>query len=160
MLSSKSKSVCVTVFLQGLAVNTFCYLYVIVTFLGCSLSTESVPDSWKFFISFLTSSVFLSQATDNGSFECTDGSAVPAVRCSAVPQQPRATAGPHPAAPGAALSTVHATALPGPAGSATGNRYKRHMFQVSSSFCGLKSFDSFCVFLLVAGSLAEAAAAG
>lgn len=39
-------------------------------------------------------------------------------------------------------------------------RCKRHIFQVSSSIFGLKSFDSSCVFLLVPGSLAEAAAAG
>lgn len=34
---------------------------------------------------------------------------------------------------------------------------KRHTLQVSTSIFGLKSFDSFCVFLLVPGSLAEAA---
>lgn len=65
----------------------------------------------------------ISQTTDYGGIECSDRSAVPAVRCPAIPQQLRATAGPHPSAPGAALPAVHAAALPGPAGPATGTMY-------------------------------------
>lgn len=61
-----------------------------------------------------------SQTTNNGSTECPDSSSVPAVCCSAVPQQPRAATEPHPPTPRAALPTVHAAALPGPAGPATG----------------------------------------
>lgn len=68
----------------------------------------------------LSFSLFLLQATDNGSFECTDSCAVPAVCSSAIPKQPRATSGPHPPTSGAALPAVHATALPGPAGPAAG----------------------------------------
>lgn len=73
--------------------------------------------------SFITHQLFsvdLLQTTNNGGAECADCSAVPAVCRTAVPQQPGATAGPHPATPGAALSAVHAAALPGPAGPTTG----------------------------------------
>lgn len=97
--------------------------------LHCIMSKTCNPQ-WDLCVILLPHQLFPGdsfQTTDNGGAECADSSAVPAVCCSAVPQQPRATAGPHPAAPGAALSAVHAAALPGPAGPATGTMHRAIM---------------------------------
>lgn len=68
------------------------------------------------------------QTTDNGGIERSDSSAVPAVCCTAVPQQPRAADQSDPPASRAALPTVYAAALPSPVGTAAGRLGSRDFY--------------------------------